>query len=188
MRRAARTLLFVAVASSAIAVAGYYGHFMDVYKDALRVRTGATAAARLPASSEIRGQTAASLPMRVADAVQRSGTWVGWPLLILGGVGGWRIARERRRDPATLVILSCAAAYVVFVGVAVMRVQPAYQRYTVEFVSRVVLGTSPALLLLAGAGASYGLRKGVGGRIATAVLIAAAWVIAARAWMLWFAM
>jgi hypothetical protein len=188
MRRAARTLLIVAVASSAIAVAGYYGHFMDVYKDALRVRTGATAAARLPASSEIRGQTAASLPMRVADAVQRSGTWVGWPLLILGGVGGWRIARERRRDPATLVILSCAAAYVVFVGVAVMRVQPAYQRYTVEFVSRVVLGTSPALLLLAGAGASYGLRKGVGGRIATAVLIATAWVIAARAWMLWFAM
>jgi hypothetical protein len=189
MRRAARTLLIATLASSAIAVAGYYGHFMDVYKDALRVRTGAAAAAApVPAPSEIRGQTAASLPMRVADSVQRSGTWVGWPLLILGAVGGWRIARERRRDAATLVVVACAAAYVVFVGVAVMRVQPAYQRYTVEFVSRVVLGTSPALLLLAGAGASYGLRRGVIGRIATAALIAAAWVIAARAWMLWFAM
>jgi hypothetical protein len=94
MRRAARTLLIATLASSAIAVAGYYGHFMDVYKDALRVRTGAAAAAApVPAPSEIRGQTAASLPMRVADAVQRSGTWVGWPLLILGSVGGWRIAR-----------------------------------------------------------------------------------------------
>jgi hypothetical protein len=189
MRRAARTLLIATLASSAIAVAGYYGHFMDVYKDALRVRTGAAAAAApVPAPTEIRGQTAATLPMRVADSVQRSGTWVGWPLLILGAVGGWRIARERRRDAATLVVVACAAAYVVFVGVAVMRVQPAYQRYTVEFVSRVVLGTSPALLLLAGAGASYGLRRGVIGRIATAALIAAAWVIAARAWMLWFAM
>lgn len=187
MRRSARTLLIVTVASCAIAVAGYYGHFVDVYKDALRVRTGAAAASALPsAAPEIRGQTAASLPMRVVDSVGRTGSWLGWPLLVLGAAGGWSLLRERRRDPATLLILSCAGAYVLFIGVAVMRVQPAYQRYTVEFVSRVVLATSPGVLLLAGAGASWALRSGVLARVAAVLVIGAAFTLAAFHWLAWF--
>ena len=187
-RRAAGALLIVTIVSSALAFAGYYAHFMDVYEDALRVRTGAGAptGGAAVAPSEIRGQTADSLALRVVDSAERTAGWVGWPLLLLAAAGGWRVARERRRDPATLTILACAAAYIAFVGVAVMRVQPAYQRYTVEFVSRVVLATSPGVLLLAGAGASWGFRSGLPGRIATCVLIVAAFTIAARDWLVWF--
>jgi hypothetical protein len=186
-RRAAGVLLAVTAVSAALAFAGYYGRFMDVYKDALRVRTGAASTAPADAPSvEVRGQTANSLTLRVADSIKRSAGWVGWPLLVLAAAGAWRLVRERRGDPATVSILACAAAYAVFVGVAVMRVQPAYQRYTVEFVSRVVLATSPGVLLLAGAGASWGFRSGRASRLATCVLIGAAAVVAGREWIRWF--
>ena len=187
-RRAAGTLVVVTIVSSTIAFAGYYGRFMDVYKDALRVRTGAASvsAGSAPPQDTVRGQTAASFPMRIADSLRRTATWVGWPLLLLGAIGAWRLAVERRRDPAALAVGACAAAYVVFVGVAVMRVQPAYQRYTVEFVSRVVLATSPGVLLLAGAGASWGMRGSLATKTLTAVLIGAAFMIAGHEWILWF--
>lgn len=186
-RRAAVALLAVTILSSALAFAGYYGHFMDVYKDAIRVRTGGVSPT-VPAAppAEIRGQTAHSLPLRVLDAAGRTAGWVGWPLLVLAGAGAWRVVRDRRRDPATLAILACGAAYVVFVGVAVMRVQPAYQRYTVEFVSRVVLATSPGVVLLAGAGASWGFRNGLLAKLGTCFLIAAAFAVAGREWIGWF--
>jgi hypothetical protein len=186
LRRAAVTLLSVTVLSAGIAFAGYYGHFMDVYKEAVRVRTAAPASTA-PPPADVRGQTAASLPMRVVDAVERSASWAGWPLLVLAAAGAWRIRSERRHDPAALAIVSCVVAYVLFVGIAVMRVQPAFQRYTVEFVSRVVLTTSPGLLLLAGAGASWGLRAGMWFRAATIVLLIAAFAIAGREWVAWFA-
>lgn len=187
LRRSARTLLIVTVASAALAFAGYYGRFMDVYKDALRVKTGVSSAPASPsAAAPIRGQTAASLPARVADAVRRSAAWVGWPLLVLGAIGATRIFVERRHDAVALTAGACALAYATFVGVSVMRVQPAYQRYTVEFVSRVVLATSPGLLLLAGAGASWGLRGGRAAKTAIAIAIAAAFVIAGRQWVGWF--
>jgi hypothetical protein len=187
-RRAAAALLAVTIVSSTVAFAGYYAHFMDVYKVALRVRTGSAVSTSAPSpSGEIRGRTASSLPGRIVDSVEYTRAWLGWPLTLLGAAGAWRLVRERRRDPATVTVLACAAAYAVFVGVSVMRVQPAYQRYTVEFVSRVVLASSPGVLLLAGAGASWGLRRGPIERIATCLLIAAAFAIAGRDWMAWFA-
>jgi hypothetical protein len=187
LRRAARRLLTVTLVSTALAFAGYYGHFVDVYRDALRVRTGASGPS-VPLSTpvDIRGQTAALLPMRVADAVARSGAWFGWPLLLLGAAGAVRVIRDRRRDPAALAVGACAVAYVAFVAVAVMRVQPAYQRYTVEFVSRVVLATSPGVLLLAGAGVSWGLRGGLLAKMAAWALIVSAFAIAGREWVGWF--
>ena len=189
LRRPARTLLVVVAVSAALAFAGYYGRFMDVYREALRVRTGQAAAPASPSqpvAETVRGQTAASLAGRVEDALRQSAGWAGWPLLLLGAIGAWRVVAERRRDPATLAIGACAIAYAAFVGVAVMRVQPAYQRYTVEFVSRVVLAVSPGLLLLAGAGASWGLRSGVLAKLAAVLLIAAAFGMAGLHWSAWF--
>jgi len=188
-RRAARLVVVVTIASAVLASVLYYGHFLDVYRDALRVRTGSAAAAAVqPAmpSVEVRGQTAASMPRRIVDALRSSATWFGWPLLVLAAAGAWRIVQERRRDSVTCVAGACAVAYLIFVGVAVMRVQPAYQRYTVEFVSRVVLTTSPGVLLLAGAGVSWGLSRGMLARAATAALIASAFIVADVAWVTWF--
>jgi hypothetical protein len=188
LRRAARLLLIATMVSAGLAIVGYYAHFMDVYRDALRVRTGAVSAASAPMTtpSEIRGRTADSLPLRVVGSARQSIEWIGWPMLLLAAGGAFTLVREKRNDPATLTILACAAAYVVFDGLAVIRVQPEYQRYTVEFVSRIVLATSPGVVLLAGAGASSGFRSGLAGRIAASGLIIAAVALAGRQWIAWF--
>jgi hypothetical protein len=189
-KRDAPLLLVATVIAGVLAVVLYYGHFTDVYVNALKVRTGAAAAApALPGAAgapQPKGTLPDSLPSRVVNAARFSVTQFGWPVVVLAAVGLWRIIHERRRDPAALLAWACIAAYVVFVAVGVMRVQAAYQRYTVEFIARVVLATSPAALLLAGAGASWGFRGGLARRAAAGVIVAAGIAIAVRQWLAWY--
>jgi hypothetical protein len=73
----------------------------------------------------------------------------------------------------------------VFLGVALMRVDVQYERYSLEFVGRVVYATSPAIVILAAYGAMWGWRANLVSRFASAALVAIALVMGTRAWMQW---
>jgi len=67
-----------------------------------------------------------------------------------------------------------------------MRVDAPFQRYADEFFGRVLLATSPAVVILAARGASRGWRHGRPGRIASAVLLFCCLALGFRSWLSWF--
>jgi hypothetical protein len=169
----------------------YYGHFTDVYVNALRIRgqTKTEWANTTQSPSEAvqpRGLLPSSVPMRAVNAAGVTVNSLGWPVLALAGVGAWRLMRERRHDRVVLLIVACSVTYVVFVAVGLIRVDAPYQRYTAEFIGRVVLATSPAALLLAAVGASWGFARGLVPKTVAWSLVAAAAVLAVRQWLAWF--
>src|SRR5690606_35373540 len=101
------------VLAGALAVGLYYGHFVDVYRNALRIRGTAAAATTITAvdaSSPDAGATAparqvdARLVARVRDALDLTMTLTGWPLLVLAGAGAWRLRADRARDRLVLLL------------------------------------------------------------------------------------
>ena len=56
-----------------------------------------------------------------------------------------------------------------------MRVDVQYQRYSLEFVGRVVYATSPAFVILAAHGAMWAWRENIPTRFASATLVASRW-------------
>jgi hypothetical protein len=189
-RGSARVVVIVTVAAALFSVITYYGHFMDVYKTAWRARTAAAIAA--PATPSPRAEetaTAAPVPVRVRvmNALKLTRSSVGWPILILAAAGGWRTIVERRRDRLVGLVAAWIATYLVFTGVALMRVDAPLQRYAAEFVGRVVLGTYPGAVTLAAAGAAWGWRSGRWGRLAAGGTVVWAIAIAVQLWSGWFA-
>jgi hypothetical protein len=173
-RRAALLLAVVVAGAALFAVVVYYGHFLDVYKTAWRARTAAAVAA--PASPAAQASAPVLLPVhtRAVNALQLTATALGWPLLVLAAIGAWRVAVERRRDRLTGLIAAWLVAYVVFLGVALMRVDAPFQRYAAEFVGRVVFATYPAVVLLGALGAAWAWRAGLLTRVASLALVALA--------------
>ena len=167
----------------------YYGHFGDVYKNALRVRAAATLAepqiqpatapAPVPAQSP-------SLSTRLANAIGFSVGMIGWPILLLAIVGVWRSVVDRSNDRATLAMMAWTVACAVFLAVAVMRVDAPFQRYAAEFFGRVLLATFPAAVLLAARATGWAWKEGVPLRLASASLVACAVALGIRNWMAWF--
>ena len=184
LRWPARWIAVVAIAAALCAVALYYGHFTDVYVKALRVRA-APAADTAPAGA---GAAVAGRPFtaRLGGALALTESALGWPILVLAGLGAWQLWRARARDRATLAILAWTAAYLLFLGVGVMRVEGPFQRYAAEFVGRVVLATYPAAVMLAGRGAGWAWEGNLVRRAVAVLLLLAAVVEGARRWEGWF--
>lgn len=184
------------VLAGALAVGLYYGHFVDVYRNALRIRGTAAAATTITAvdaSSPDAGATAparqvdARLVARVRDALDLTMTLTGWPLLVLAGAGAWRLRADRARDRLVLLLGALGIVYVVFVGVGVVpRVDAPFLRYAAEFIGRVVLTTYPAVVVLASRGAVWAWRRDPVTRAAAVVLIGLAMAEGFRNWSAWF--
>jgi len=179
----------VAIVSAVLAVVLYYGHFGDVYKNALRVRT--TTAASQPQVETPPSPTAApaqnvGLGTRIANTVRFAVGMIGWPIVLLALVGVWRSVMDARCDRATLAVMAWATACLAFVGVAVMRVDAPFQRYAAEFFGRVLLATFPAAVLLAARGAAWSWNRGLVTRLGSAVLLACAVALGLQSWMAWF--
>ena len=180
------------LAAAVFAVVTYYGHFAEVYKSLDRVTGRATAVAtpvtpvaepvmspsREPVTPQVwtRGATAAGLTLRA----------VGWPIALLWLLGAWRVLAWRQRDRLTLALLAWFATCAAFVGFAVLApVEARFYRYTVEFIGRVVYATWPAAIVVAAAGGAWAWRAGSMGRLASALLVAAAVWVGGLSWWNW---
>jgi hypothetical protein len=189
LRAAGRALFLATFVAVAFATVTYYGHFGDVYRGALRVRQTAASNPATPSQPPTASATGAapvtSLSARTLSAMRLTGESVGWPILLLALVGCWRVRREDIRNPLGLALVAWGIAFVVFLGVALMRVDVEYERYSLEFVGRVVYATSPAFVILAAHGAMWAWRENIPTRVASATLVAIALVTGVRNWMQW---
>jgi hypothetical protein len=195
-RAPARALLLAMVAAVAIAIGTYYGHFGDVYLKALRVRGGGApiaAQAQAPPDESPRtditaeaGARGSGLGARTINSLRLVTESLGWPILLLAGAGAWRLSRQPSRDPLMLALGAWGVASVVFLGVGLMPVEPQFERYSLEFVSRVAYAAGPAAAVLAGAGTAWGWRSGRVGQGVSIVLLALAMAAGIREWTAWF--
>jgi hypothetical protein len=187
-RRPAWSIAVVTIVSAVLAVVLYYGHFGDVYKNALRVRADATAQSQTELGmtpTSVRLPTA-SLAARITDAIGFAIAMIGWPILLLTVVGAWRSIKDGQRDRATLAVIAWAVAGAMFLGVALMRVEAPFQRYAAEFFGRVLLATFPAAVVLAARAAGWAWKQGPLFGLASASLVASAVVLGIHSWMGWF--
>lgn len=190
-RRVARTIVLTAVAAAVVAVALYYGHFIDVYRTAWHARTrapvaqqGPDAASPSPAVAEGSG---APLHVRAGNALRLTANSLGWPLLALAGVGAWRIRRDVADRRLACAVAALGLTWVIFLAASTAsRVDAPFERYAAEFGGRVVLATFPAAVVLAAVGASWGWRAGAGPRIVSAIAVVSAVAVGVGQWMQWF--
>jgi hypothetical protein len=187
LRSPSRRIVVATIVAALVAVGLYYGRFGDVYARALRVRAPSAATAAPAPAGRAAGAEPPSLAGRVVEAAKITNQAVGWPLLLLAAVGAWRFARSRIRDRLACAALAWAAAFVVFAGVGVARVEPQFQRYSYEFVGRVALATYPAAAVLGGYGAIWVWRAGAAGRVVSIVVLVAGIAGAVRGWLAWIA-
>jgi len=189
LHRTAWRIFGVTVLAALFAFVIYYGHFTDVYKAALKVRADTAVSqpqSETPKSGLPAAPTAQPVTRRVADAIGFAVSVIGWPLLALACVGGWRLWTEGARDRASYAIVAWAVAAVAFLAVAVMRVDAPFQRYAAEFFGRVLLATCPAAAILAARGAAWGFNARPAVRIAAASLLCCCVVLGGRSWASWF--
>ena len=202
LQRTAWVIGGVTIVAALLAIVLYYGHFGDVYRNALRVRAGTTATAvqgeAAPPAAGIPAQNV-GLGTRIVNALGFGVTMIGWPIVLLALVGVWRFAvddrflvasafrrKEGTHDCASLAVLAWTVACVVFFAVAVMRVDAPFQRYAAEFFGRVLLATFPAAVLLAARAAGWAWKQGLTLRLAAVSLVACALILAIQNWMAWF--
>jgi hypothetical protein len=102
-------------------------------------------------------------------------------------VGLWRCLTSGARDRLGLALAGMGLAYAAFLAFSVLSpVEPRFERYTHEFISRLTCATIPAVVVLAARGASWGWRAGPVTRPAVAAVMAAAVLLGARRWLDWF--
>lgn len=181
LRGPGRWVAAVTIVAAVFAVVLYYGHFADVYINALRVRAGAAGGDAAGAVATVRPFSA-----RLGAALGLTGAGIGWPILALAACDAVALWRARSHDRATFAIIAWVCTYVLFVGVSLMRVDAPFQRYSAEFVGRVVLATYPAAVLLAARGAAWGWGSGLIARIATSAALISAVVLGTACWRQWF--
>jgi hypothetical protein len=125
---------------------------------------------------------------RLADASAMGARDIGWPILLLALVGAWRLWADRARDRLTLTIAGWLAAYLVFAAAGTFsRVDARYERYALEFISRVDFATYPAAVVLAARGSLWMWRRDLMGRLAASALWIGAAYVACQHWTRWLA-
>jgi hypothetical protein len=201
-RRVGWVILVATAIATVLAVGLYYRHFGDAFRSAQKVGAGGSAstpagaaatpaevapsvaAAAAPASGTAAVRT--SRPQRAVRAAGLAVAAYGAPMLLLALVGVWRLPIRTGRDRATLMVAASLVVGAAVAAVAVLApVEPRFERYTDEFISRLYYAVTPALALLVACAASWLWTRGPAGRSATVIGLAAAIVVAARTWPGW---
>ncbi len=185
LRVAARWIAIVAVVAGVVAVVLYYSHFTDVYLKALRVGEVSTAEMGPIQGGAARRRGWPAVHGACRGRAEAHGFGHRMARADPGGDGRLDAVGARARDRVTLAVLAWAAAYLLFLGVGLMRVDAPFQRYAAEFVGRVVLATYPAAVILAARGAGWGWRGGIALRAAVGVLLLWAVSGGVRSWEGW---
>jgi hypothetical protein len=186
LSRTAWTIFGVTIVAALFAVVVYYGHFGEVYRTALRVRSEAAVTQSLPLPAGRSAPAADPLGVRIGNALAFTFGAVGWPILVLAGVGSWRVWSGGLRDRAGFAVAAWGVAYVAFLAVAVMRVDAPFQRYAAEFFGRVLLATYPAAVMLAACGIGWAWPQGIALRVVTVMLVGCAVILGLQHWTGWF--
>lgn len=181
-----------AIAAAIFSVVIYYGQFAEVYRSLGRVSGHATVARSAPAAVAPvpgllpRDGPTPSTGIRIAVGADVGVEAIGWPMTLLALLGTVRLASAHSRNRLTLTVLAWAAATTAFFGAAVlMPVEDPFYRYNVMFISRVFDAGWPAVVILAGVGASWCWRAGTIGRIASMILVSAVVWLGALSWWSW---
>jgi hypothetical protein len=173
-RTRAIAVMSATVGAVLVAVGVYYEHFGDAYASAARV------------SSAGADTVYATVSSKVGDTLHVALLGLGWPLVVLGIVGAWRVTTQRQTNRLTWLIAALGAGGTFLAAaVVVMPVEASFQRYNAEFFSRVILATYPAVVLCAAAGLSGWWARGGVWRVASVAGLAAAALIGLRAWVGW---
>ena len=123
---------------------------------------------------------------RLARSVVIAESSFGWPVLALAILGTATLWVLRARDPVTLLAAACLVVYAVFVTASALTpIEPRFQRYAEEFISRVNFAVVPIVALLAARGVTWAWSRHVAWRVAVATLVAAALVTGADGWLTW---
>jgi hypothetical protein len=200
LRSAAKRIALATALAAVFAVAVYYGHFPESYSTLRRVRghddtVAAPAPASPPSGSAAVGSTTAlrspappakSRRERVQRAAVLAVDSFGWPVTILAVVGAVTLWIAGARDRLTLLAAACGLVYLGFVGIsATAPIEPRFQRYSEEFISRVNFAVMPVGAVLAARGAVWIWRLNPVMRAAAIGLVAAAFVGASKVWLVW---
>jgi hypothetical protein len=188
----AGAILLCTMAAGLLAVVLYYGHFPEVHRSFSGASTplAVTGPEATPQSSPGVGppRETVSFGARVVNALRLGARDVGWPILLLAAVGLWRLWADRARDRLTLTLAGWAVAYLAFTAAGTLSpVDVRYERYALEFISRVDFATYPALVLLAARGGLWVWRRRLAGRVMAAGLWLAAGYLAFQHWSRWLA-
>jgi len=200
-RRVGWVILAAAALATILAVGLYYRHFGDAFRSAQKVGAGGSApGSPAPAPTEIlpsdtlptappngpAPMVGTSRPQRALRAAGLAVAAYGAPLLLLALVGLWQLPTRTGRDRATLMVSASLMVCAAVAGLSVVApVEPRFERYTDEFISRLYYAVTPAVALLAALGSSWLWARGRAGRSATLIGLAAAAVVAARVWLGW---
>ena len=191
MRAQTRRVLAAGLVGALLAVVLYWGHFGDVYAAQLaRTRVGAAIGLTAPAAPAHDTRADAKPARRpftytgpaVARQVVRD---FGWPMLALAVAGAWESLRRRDRLAALIVTQVGIAAVFLALG-ALAPIAERMQQDIWEFMGRVDLATSGAVVMLAAVGAERAWRAGLVGRVVAVALAGAVVIPAARAIQAWF--
>jgi hypothetical protein len=187
LRTAGSRVLIATALAGIFSVAVYYGHFTDVYVNALKVRGGGNtiAAPSSPAVPDPQPLPAGPL-VRVERSAEVVGRAIGFPIVVLAAAGVWLVGRRRSRDPLTLALIAWGVTFLLFFAASLMRVESQFQRYSLEFVQRVAFAAAPAFVVLAAAAAAWGWRSGTWRRGVAAVILGLAMAIGLREWTAWW--
>jgi hypothetical protein len=167
LRTSARPIATVALLTGAIAVAVYYAHFWETYRDQVaRIASdlGQPAAASDPGGRSVAGR-AAAVPHELR-------TYYGLPLLALAASGTAWFWKRGQRDRLALTLSGWSAGCGAFLLLGVLT--PVDVPYYLAFF--------PAVAMLAALGAAWLWRGGMASRAASAILLALA---TARGVMVW---
>ena len=198
LRQAASRIGLAAVLAAVFSVVVYYGHFPESYATLQRVRghnpgvtTPSTPASGHDAGAESTTAVEKAVPARprlerLLRAARLGVTSLGWPIAVLAVMGAIAVCGKRARDRVTLLAAACVVVYAGFVGFSAMApIEPRFQRYSEEFISRVNFAVMPVAVVLAARGAVWAWGITVAGRAAAIGLFAGALTLAARAWLVW---
>ena len=163
----------------------YYAHFGEAYRSLARVRVQAAPVAGVQGAEPPAAPTV-PIHRRAATALAITVKDIGWPILVLAGVGVIQLRRIPRGDPLVLVLAAWAITYVVFVAFAtLMPVGARFERYAAEFVGRMDFATYPAAVILAARGAVWMLRERIWIRVPAGMLVILAGALAVEQWLAW---
>jgi hypothetical protein len=194
LRPASLAIVGAAALAAVVSVVLYYGHFPESYRTLQKLKPGVAAesAQTEPAAPANAADTlprvlpARSTLERLARTVVIAALSFGWAVLALAIVGAVALWHSRARDQVTLLAAACLATSAVFVvASAVTPIEPRFQRYAEEFISRVNFAVVPIVAMLAARGVTWAWPRHVAWRMAALTLGAAAAVTGAEGWLTW---
>ena len=194
-RQAGLATVAAAALAAILAVGLYYVHFGEAFRSAQRV--GQSTAAATPAAAGTESETPSgtagpaaaagtSRPQRLVRTLQLARAAWGLPLLALAAGGLWLIGIRESRDRLSLLVCASVLVCVAVATIAVLApVEPRFERYTDEFVSRLYYAVTPAIAVAAARAVAWLWTPATTGRGLALVAVGLTLSVGLHSWLGW---